>query len=257
MRRGPWQARLGLASGPRSRTAGPRSGLVWTLRARPPPPPPHRPDTWPPPPAASSGSDLRSAAISFFLWGRGQEPRWPSLCCGWGSSAQAPQRPAPSPFQAAPRDKDCGLNWVTTINTNSASCPQTYVTADTGSGKSSSMAGPVSRPRPRPSARTKGQCRPRGLRWAFTPPCRCSWEWRSCLCVQLPTLLGRPGAEPDGQQGLHLLLGQHPHVPGTRALLCPPCHPGESGPPRFCPSRTSECDLIWKKGLCRCNKSRS
>lgn len=72
-------------------------------------------------------------------------------------------RPAP---QAPSRDTDGRLNWVTTINTNSASCPRTYITADTASGRRSAVSVPVSCPAPRLCSR-KQSCS--GLRGPHGP----------------------------------------------------------------------------------------
>lgn len=105
------------------------------------------------------------------------------------------------------------LNWVTTINTNSAACPKTYITADTVPQETSSAHGPISCPRPRALVlETKLLLdSPAGT----GPPALPASTLRGsslCLRVWLPTLPGQHRASPP-------LPKQHPLPSGTKGFL--------------------------------------
>lgn len=159
----------------------------------------------------NSRSDFSSWGMAETQDGRARGP--------WGPRSQdrprAQPRPCAWPLQAPSRDTDGQLNWVTTINTNSASCPQTYITADAVSGRRSSISVPISCPAPRLCSSCKQSCF-----WTPRPALALGAPHGTRSGSGLPPFwAARGGARWLSQQGL----------PPTSATAPPQSPPGTKG----------------------------
>lgn len=139
----------------------------------------------------------------------------------------------PGPSQAM----DGPTKLVTTINTNPASCPQTYVATGTVSGRSPSIGRPVSCPAPQPCP---SQQSPLDL-----PPARALMPaWHLSVRVS-----GCPPSWTRTGLSAWPCLSKAGPLQALKDFYVPRPHWLNRVPPNSCPPRTSERDLIRKEGL--------
>lgn len=110
--------------------------------------------------------------------------------------------------------------------------------------------------------------KPRSFSWLVYPPACWTFSWVYVMWDYDPIIMecflcARHCAKSRKDLGISHCpcLKENSHVsplsPQTYSAMkvSPPlgsCGGSNSGPQKICPSRTHECNTIWKKGLCRC-----